>query len=96
MLRRLLGKHPRHAHGRRSDGTYFTVWVCAHGHTAIGDPQHCPGVCMTCAFGDAGGGSRKSPNPHPWRRATRTEAWSFIHGVAGVHAMRGTAFEVLP
>jgi hypothetical protein len=86
MLRRLLGKPPRHAHGRRSDGTYFTIWFCAHGHGHVMDHEKHPDACIACLW--------TFQDHAPWRRATKTEAWSFVHGATGVHAMRGTAFEV--
>ena len=95
-VRRLLGKPPRSAHGRRTaDGSYFSIWLCQHGHGGVGSPSAPPETCLDCAFSWSENGHGWPLYPSPWRLASRTEARSFIYNAAGADVFRGVGFEVL-
>lgn len=74
---------PAGAHGRRSDGTYFSVWKCPENHAQVGTVEAPPSRCASC-------GSTE------WERCSIEEAYVFVGEIGGREGVGGMlGFELL-
>lgn len=70
------------AHGRREDGSHFSVWECEAGHRQIGDVNAAPARCAECS-------------KTGWRRCDNEEAHAFAVGILGPAALNTGRFTLL-